>query len=65
MSIATNALEEPRSVRSGMYLAANHWREAKHIALRWSARLREQYQPINISPLRGKVVKQPSVALPR
>jgi hypothetical protein len=24
-----------------MYPAANHWREAKHIALRWSAQLRE------------------------
>jgi hypothetical protein len=44
MFIATNSLEYPRSVRSEMYLAANHWREAKHIALRWSARLREQHQ---------------------
>jgi hypothetical protein len=58
MSIATDALEEPRSARSEMYPAVSHPQEAKHIALHWSARLREYYPAINISPLRGEVVKQ-------
>jgi hypothetical protein len=54
MFIVTNTIEESRSGRSEMYLAADTSRAAKHIALRWSARLREQHLAINISPLRGK-----------